>query len=352
MATRAFARVTTDFHDEPSIRNLTPDQQWAYDVVYKRPDLSRCGVVAYTPRRWAKFAKGMTETKLRRLYDQLANTRHIVLDDDTEELLIRTYVRHDGLLTQPNVVAAMVSDYRLISSSVIKTAFLIEMRRIWDLDLEQNARGGWLLAMGHYPPAVDGQVSKFPEHMPTKSIAFLQKSIGAGLTPDLAEGIQEGSIRPFEEGSEKGSPQPFQEGSRARMRATPSPSPSPSPAPPPAPTSGREPFPVTDPADTDPHTPPLQHPARALALLDEHTPWVPKVRGELAPIVDELLTAGIAEDAIRTGIATWRSSRKGPRYLANLVQDQLTPKAVNGTSRATDNLAVISRLEALEGGRT
>lgn len=247
MATRAFARMTTDFHDEPSIRNLTSDQQWAYDVVYKRPDLSRCGVVAYTPRRWAKYAKGMTETKLRRLYDQLAATRHVVLDDDSEELLIRTYVRHDGLLTQPNVVSAMVGDYRLIASPIIRTAFLIEMRRIWDLDfgpeVDHKVRGGWLLAMGHYPRATEDKDIRFPDGMSAKSLAPLKRNIGTGLSADLREAIQQGSVEPFDEGSEKGSPQPFQEGSsRARPHG---PSPSPATAPTPAPTPSAAATPAT-----------------------------------------------------------------------------------------------------------
>lgn len=219
MAYRAFARIGTDFHDEPSIRDLTTDQQWAYDVVLKRPDLSRCGVVSYTPRRWAKFANGMTEPKLRRLITHLVNTRHLVLDDDTEELLARTYVRHDGLLTQPNVVAAMVSDYRLIQSDTIRTAFLTEMRRIWDLDIEHNARGGWLLAMGHYPPASDDGKVRFPDGMRDSALTALRRNIGSGLSADLTQAIQQGSVEPFHEGSEKGSPEPFREGSsRARGR--------------------------------------------------------------------------------------------------------------------------------------
>jgi hypothetical protein len=231
MARRAFARIGTDIHDEPSYRDLTAEHQWAYELVLKRPDLSRCGVVAYTPRRWAKVAKGMTEKRLKSLYTGLSETRHVVLDEDTQELLARTYVRHDGLLAQPNVVAAMVSDYQLIDSDTVRVAFLAELRRIWDLDIEANVRGGWLLAMGVYPPANDDSKIRFPEGMRPAALEALKRAIGTGLSVDMAQAIAQRSVRPFDDASEKASPEGFTEGSRGRADAAPSPAPTPSPAP-------------------------------------------------------------------------------------------------------------------------
>lgn len=231
MPRRAFARIGTDLHDEPSIRDLTAEQQWAYQLVLLRPDLSRCGVVAYTPRRWAKAAKNMTEKRLRSLFETLADRRHVILDEDTEEVLARTYVRHDGLLAQPNVVAAMVSDYQLISSEHVRTGFLAELRRMWDLDLPVNERGGWLLAMGHYPPASADSSLRFPDAMRPTALEALQRAIGTGLSVDMREAITEHSVRPFDEASPQGFPEPFAEGSRGRADAAPAPTPAPTPAP-------------------------------------------------------------------------------------------------------------------------
>ena len=210
MARREFARIGTDMPDEPSIRALTHDEQWVYDhVLYLRPEMSRCGVVPYRPAVWAELATDLTETKIRKWTRGLAKQRHVVVDEKYSELLLRTYVRHDGLLGQPNVVAAMVADFHLIASPLIRTAFLTEMRRLWDLpDLTPGERGGWLLAMGHYPaPKTDG--GAWPDVLPGDTLARLRKAIRTGLHPAMTEACRDGSVTPFDEHSPHGIPEPF-----------------------------------------------------------------------------------------------------------------------------------------------
>lgn len=181
MARRTHGRVGTDLWNEDSYRDLTCEEQWAYEFALLQPGLNRCGVVDYRPSRWAKLAKGMTPKRLNRIFARINETRHVVLDADFEQLLVRTYVKHDGLLAQPMVVAAMVSDFREISSPKIRVAFLNELRRIWHLStLPENERNGLALAFGAQADA-----------------PRVRRAIGEGLVAAMGEAIAEGSVKPF-----------------------------------------------------------------------------------------------------------------------------------------------------------
>lgn len=208
---REYALVGTGIWSEPSILALTPLEQHAYLLVHTQPQLSRCGVAPYTLRRWAGLSRTYNATKLRAALRGLEHGRHLVIDEDTEEVLVRTYVRHDGLLKQPQVVGAMVRDYRTIRSSSIRTAFLAELRRIWHLTLDEKERGGLSLAFG--VTETDKQ----------------KEVIGDGLGPPLAEAIQQGLVEPFTAPLPQGLPEAL--GKALARRSYPCPYPGPNASP-------------------------------------------------------------------------------------------------------------------------
>lgn len=326
MARREFARIGTDMPDEPSIRALTVEEQWLYDhALYLRPEMSRCGVIPHRPALWADLATNATDAKVRKWLAGLAKARVVVVDEKYSEVLLRTYVRHDGLLTQPNVVAAMVSDYRVIASPLIRRAFLNELRRLWDLpDLSTAARGGWLLAMGAYPAPKETQRDTWPTHIDGATRARLHKSIGRGLAPDMTEAVNEGHVPTFTEHTPGGFPEPFTEGPRAGAIAVSAVSgslllsPSAERRTPGPPGRGSD---LAGPAADGEHT------HTAAQLLDATGPYVAKVRAGLHDQAVACLAAGAPPDAIHRALTVWRTRKAGPGLLTHLVQDQLTPAA-------------------------
>jgi hypothetical protein len=304
---RRFAQLGTGLWSEPSIRSHKRDAQRAYLLVYTQPELSRCGVLPFRLRRLAALAHDDTPKSLRKAMAALETTRHLIVDEDAEELLVRTYVRHDGLLAQPQVVAAMVQDYDLIESSTIRTAFLAELRRIWDLpDLPANERKGLLLAFG--------------EH---ETDRYLDK-IGQALAPAMDAAITAGSVAPFDPASPLGCPPPWSQGGRKAHAGARAPSPAPAPAPSPAPS----PVAVAAPSGPAGPHPASGHPAQA--LLDEHLAhraMSDQASTQLLRYITDSLTKA-DPDQVREALTEWRR-RPGakPGLLPHLIDDVIDATA-------------------------
>jgi hypothetical protein len=325
MARREYARIGTDMPDEASIRALTVGAQWLYDRLLLSPELSRCGVLPLRVALWSDRAPDASEKKVNIWLRELVTNRHVIIDDRYAEALVRTYVRHDGLLGQPNVVAAMVADYSVIASPAVRQAFLVELRRIWDLPTTtEGVRGGWCLAMGHYPEARQGKDDRrtWPAVLDGASLARLRKAIGEGLRPAFAEALANGSVEPFDEPA----PEPFdqtlcQTPYRGRDRGE-------RRVPTPATYSGSERRAPDGPAEAGADlaaVPAGQQHTTADQLLDHTGPWVPRIRTQLRTDVEQILAANVPPDAVERALAVWRTRKAGPGLLALLVQDQLTP---------------------------
>lgn len=113
---------------------LPPGPQRLYLLALSQPGLSYAGVVPYTPNRWAQLAAKTTPAQIRRDVKALVEARFVVVDESTEEMLIRTYVHHDGILRSPNVTIAMTKAAHQIVSPVVRKAFMRELVRLSRVD--------------------------------------------------------------------------------------------------------------------------------------------------------------------------------------------------------------------------
>lgn len=121
---RSYAKLMTSIWDDPEWRLLEAGPQRLYLMLLSQPGLTFCGVLAYTPRRWAGLVAKMQVRAVLADLDALESRRFLVVDKDTEEVWIRSFVRHDGVLKSPNLVVAAHEDYRSIVSDTIRQRFL------------------------------------------------------------------------------------------------------------------------------------------------------------------------------------------------------------------------------------
>jgi len=127
---RDSARLLLTIWRDADFVALPSGAQRMYLLAISQPDLTWAGVVPYTPARWAGLAPDTTPTRVRRDVRVLADARFVVVDESTEEMLVRTYVMHDRVLRSPNVTVAMTKAAHMIVSPVVRRAFMRELVRL------------------------------------------------------------------------------------------------------------------------------------------------------------------------------------------------------------------------------
>ncbi|MGN8751008.1 hypothetical protein ACTNEV_11445 [Oscillospiraceae bacterium HCP3S3_D12] len=128
---REFARYLVSTHRDPDWATLTTTQHDCYMALLSSPDLSWAGVVPYFPARYAGNAADLTPRKVAKAWDSLADANLLVIDHSTGEILGRSFLRHDKVLTKPNVTKAFCRALDRIASTAIRDQITAEVARIW-----------------------------------------------------------------------------------------------------------------------------------------------------------------------------------------------------------------------------
>ena len=155
---RQFAVLRLSIWDDPDFAGLTADQQLVYIMAISSPDLSYAGVFPLLTQRFTRISD-LTDRRVRNALDALAQKRYLVIDRETGEVCVRTYIRHDGVLKQPNVVRAMNKAYEKVHSGLIRETIRDEVAK----------------ALGE----------GFPQGFPQG----LSKALEEGFAKDLLEGL-------------------------------------------------------------------------------------------------------------------------------------------------------------------
>ncbi|MGC5033051.1 hypothetical protein [Micromonospora sp. DT229] len=127
---RSEARLSVSIWTDPDFLALAPDAQRMFMFLISQPDLAHDGVIALRERRWSKSAAGLTRTDVEKALLDLAAARFVVIDEDAEELLIRSFIRRDKVYRQPNVLRAAQDHLEVVTSPIVRAAIGVELRRI------------------------------------------------------------------------------------------------------------------------------------------------------------------------------------------------------------------------------
>lgn len=123
---RSYAKVYVSIWGDEEFKALSLQAQALYFRLLTDPKLSMCGVCDWRPNRLAMSSHGSTAKTVRTAGEELEAARFILIDEDSEEVLIRTFVKHDGVLKSPNLTKAMVTDWTAIASGKLQRAVVCE----------------------------------------------------------------------------------------------------------------------------------------------------------------------------------------------------------------------------------
>lgn len=131
---REFAKTNLSIHQDDDWRALPAPAQHLYGLLSTHPELSYCGVADWRPGRLVSFASGWDVDDIRVIADCLESRFFIVRDEVTEEVLVRSWIRFDGLIKQPRLAVSMANAFAAVSSNEIRGVIVHELNKLRKLE--------------------------------------------------------------------------------------------------------------------------------------------------------------------------------------------------------------------------
>ncbi|TFC78159.1 hypothetical protein E3O45_05970 [Cryobacterium sp. TMS1-20-1] len=128
---REHAAIRLDMWSDDDWRALSVPAQYLYMHLLSAPNLSYAGVADWRPARIAGHSAGTTVADVVKAADELAGALFVIRDEETEEILVRSFLKHDGLLQKPNVAKAMVSAFAKTVSPVLRGVIVHELVKLY-----------------------------------------------------------------------------------------------------------------------------------------------------------------------------------------------------------------------------
>lgn len=116
---RRMAPLLTSIWDDPDFCARTPGAQRLYMQILSQKRLTLCGVVPLQIRNWARGCDQITVDDIERDLAELEEHNYVLIDRDTEELMVRTILKHDTPKGQ-RTVAGMWNAWREIDSEWLR----------------------------------------------------------------------------------------------------------------------------------------------------------------------------------------------------------------------------------------
>jgi len=127
---RDHATVNYGMVADNDYRSLPSPAQLLYINMWVAAGISYCGVRDWRPSRISGWTEDTTTADVLAAGDCLRARHFIVTDDDTEEALVRSWVRFDGVMRKPRLAISFVSAYYETASSTLRKVIVHEAKKL------------------------------------------------------------------------------------------------------------------------------------------------------------------------------------------------------------------------------
>lgn len=321
---RDHARLYVHIWTDPDFIELSSVAKLIYLQLFSQPKLAYSGVLDLAAKRWAMAHPDLDLAAVRSALAELDAARFIVVDQETEEVLVRSFIRRDELWKQPNVLRGALRVAFEIVSPILRAALARELRR---LPVEVT---------GPAPLVAADELEAGARELPASVMAAMTtrstRKPATGPTP-RREPVVDTTATPSANPSDTPSAQGRGEGSRERetgvvpLASVEEKVGDPAPARP-----GAHPHPCEDePAAWDSGSVRQVRRSEAERLVTVHCPAQPqRVVAALRGQVIGLLREGIEPAVIAAGLRVWAGKSLPPTWLPELVGELMRARRVPG----------------------
>lgn len=117
---RTYTKLMVSLSTDADFLKLSERAKYVYLMLLAQPKLSSAGCIPYQPTKWVKWSTDSTLETVARAIGELQAASFVYVDDDTEELLIRSFIRHDGGYKNPKMRVAVESAIAAIESDALR----------------------------------------------------------------------------------------------------------------------------------------------------------------------------------------------------------------------------------------
>lgn len=159
---RDYAKFNVEIWNDADFRALPAAAQHLYIMIWTHVTLSYCGVADWRPVRLAALAEDLTVEHVEATATILEDRRFLIIDRDTEEVLVRSWVRFDGLMRQPRLAVSFARAYQAVTSRPLREVVVYEALKLQTLEPDLPAWGkpevlAVLTSVSAKPPSVSSK---------------------------------------------------------------------------------------------------------------------------------------------------------------------------------------------------
>lgn len=126
---RSYANIKVSIWHDDDFRSLSMAAQHLYFVLSTDPDLSYAGIADWRPRRLSGKAEAWLPRAVEIAAYELTAAGFIYICEQTEEALVRSYVRHDGVLKNAKLSVSCANAVGSIASNDLRAIAVAEIKR-------------------------------------------------------------------------------------------------------------------------------------------------------------------------------------------------------------------------------
>jgi hypothetical protein len=137
---RDYGQVFSRIWRDPDFIALPGAEQRTYLMLLSQESMNYAGVLDLTVGRWARYAPDTTPADLRRSLATLAERRYVLTDEDTEEVLVRSFIRNDGLWRNVRMLRGAIRSALQVQSPALRLSLAEELRRLDPVVIPDEAK--------------------------------------------------------------------------------------------------------------------------------------------------------------------------------------------------------------------
>lgn len=136
-----YAPLWRSIWNDDEFRDLTAAAQHLYLASLSSPARGAAGLLPLTMRNWTRRASDLTVHVLDAALAELDDTGFLVVDLDTEEVLVRSYIRRAKVYTHIRLLERALREIESVQSDRLRSALGQELKRLPALKVpEPNGR--------------------------------------------------------------------------------------------------------------------------------------------------------------------------------------------------------------------